>query len=344
MDNLIVADLPLLELTTMQVYVQPRVVRTTEYFLDRIPESELTDTDIHIIMLIARLDVNPMSPVPLHPDDTIVERTGKQLGAVSFNGGSPSPDVFRTRHIPHERISRPWKYKKLKYKKPYRNRYILQPTPITDPVPPSTTDETNSPTYDGPDRTSVKFRRTNTFTAAHNIIMATTQHVPAKMILDSGAGIFGVGEQWKLTDISRMSSVSIQGAYGDSMRPSIQDFLGCEKLPAVLVPGIKDDIYSLGGILNSCGTTGAKDKVAIFTKNGAVVLTADSCQEAILLAISNKEKTHTADQVDGIYALRQDMSVPPSSHLCALQSHQIPLPSTEHLDGFYGGYTVPGLH
>ena len=95
---------------------------------------------------------------------------------------------------------------------------------------------------------------------------------------------------------------------------------------------MKDDIYSVSGLLNS------KDKVAI------IVLTADSCQEAILLAIRNGEKTHTADQVDGIYVLRQDMSVPPSSHICALQPHEIPLSSTEHLDGFYGGYTVPGLH
>ena len=37
-------------------------------------------------------------------------------------------------------------------------------------------------------------------------------------------------------------------------------------------------------------------------------------------------------------------SIPPSSHICALQPHQIPLSSTEHLDGFYDGYTVPGLH
>ena len=135
--------------------------------------------------------------------------------------------------------------------------------------------------------------------------------------------------------------MSIQGAFGDSIRSFIQGFLGREKLPAVL---LKDDIYSLSGLLNSNGATGARDKVAIFTKNGAIVLTADSCKEAILVAIRNGEKTHTADQVDGIYVLRQDMSVPPSSHLCALQPHQIPLSSTEHLDGFYGGYTVPGLH
>ena len=63
--------------------------------------------------------------------------------------------------------------------------------------------------------------------------MARTQHVPAKMILDSGAGIFGVGEQWELTDISRMSSMSIQGAFCDSMRPSIQGLLGRKKLPCM---------------------------------------------------------------------------------------------------------------
>ena len=105
------------------------------------------------------------------------------------------------------------------------------------------------------------------------------------MILDSGAGISGVGEQWKLTDISRMSSISIQGAFGDSMRPSLQGLLRREKLPAVLVPGMKDDIYSLRGLLNSNSTTGAKDKVAIFIKNGAVIFNADSCKEVILSAI-----------------------------------------------------------
>ena len=83
---------------------------------------------------------------------------------------------------------------------------------------------------------------------------------------------------------------------------------------------------------------------AIFTKNGAIILTADSCKEDILSAIRDGEMTHTADQVDGIYVLRQDMSVPTSPHLCAIQSHQIPLPSTEHLEGLYGGFTVPGLH
>ena len=193
-----------------------------------------------------------------------------------------------------------------------------QATSVPAPVPPSTTAEDNPPAYNGPDLTPVKFRRMNTFTARQNVIMAAAQHVPEKMILDSGAGISRVGEQWKLTDISRMSSMSIQGAFGDSTRPSIQGPLGHEKLPAVLVPGMKDDIYSLSGLLNSNGATGAKDKVAIFTKNCAIILTADSCKEVILSAICDGEKTHTADQVDGIYVLRQDMSVPTASHLCAL--------------------------
>ena len=39
-DNAIVPDLPLLELITMQVYVQPRVVKATEYIIDRIPDSD----------------------------------------------------------------------------------------------------------------------------------------------------------------------------------------------------------------------------------------------------------------------------------------------------------------
>ena len=344
-DNAIVPDLPLLELITMQVYVQPRVFKPTEYIVDRIPNSDPEETDecipIAAYPLVsdknaARLDNNPMSPVPREPVDTIVERTGKKLHAVLFDGGSPSSDASRTVHIDHKNITKPWKSQK-QYAYMYRKRSEKQATSVTAPLPPSTTGEDNAPAYYGPDLAPVKFRRMNTFTARQNIIMAAAQHVPAKMILDPGAGITGVGEQWKLTGISLMSSMSIQGAFGDSMRPSLQGLLGREKLPAVLVPGMKDGIYSLSELLNSNGAKGAKDKVAIFTKNGAIVLTADSCKEAILSAIRGGEKTHTADQVDGIYVLRQDMSVPTSSHLCAIQSHHIPLPLTEHLDGFHGG-------
>ena len=44
-DNAIVPDLPLLELITMQVYVQPRVVKPMEGIVDRIPDSDPEETD-----------------------------------------------------------------------------------------------------------------------------------------------------------------------------------------------------------------------------------------------------------------------------------------------------------
>ena len=63
-------------------------------------------------------------------------------------------------------------------------------------------------------------------------------------ILDSGAGISGVGEQWKMTDISRSSTYSVQGAFGEPMTPTVQGFLGPDKLPAVLVPGMRVVSYA----------------------------------------------------------------------------------------------------
>ena len=45
MDNTIVPDLPLLELITIQMYVQPRVVRATESIIDRTPESDNEEID-----------------------------------------------------------------------------------------------------------------------------------------------------------------------------------------------------------------------------------------------------------------------------------------------------------
>ena len=101
-----------------------------------------------------------MSPVPREPVTTIVERTGKKLRAVIFDGGSPSPDVSRTVHIPHENINKSWK-KQLKFQKLYRDRSQSQTTSLTDPVPSSTTAADNALAYDGPDLTPVKFRRMN---------------------------------------------------------------------------------------------------------------------------------------------------------------------------------------
>ena len=44
-DNAIVTDLPLLDLITMQVYVQPRVVKPTEYIISCITDSDPEETD-----------------------------------------------------------------------------------------------------------------------------------------------------------------------------------------------------------------------------------------------------------------------------------------------------------
>ena len=77
----------------------------------------------------------------------------------------------------------------------HRDRSQPQATSVTDPVPSSTTADDNAAAYYGPDLTPVKFQRMNTFTARQNIIMAATRYVPVWMILDSGAGISGVGEQ-----------------------------------------------------------------------------------------------------------------------------------------------------
>ena len=129
-DNTIVPDLPILELITMQVYVQPRVVLATEYILDRIPESDLEETDECMPIAAypfvsdknaAKLGTNPMSPVPHEPADNIVKRTSKKLRAVLFDRGSPSPDVSRTVHIDYENNTKSWK-KKEKYAKMYRPR------------------------------------------------------------------------------------------------------------------------------------------------------------------------------------------------------------------------------
>ena len=103
-----------------------------------------------------------------------------------------------------------------------------------------------------------------------------TQHSSLK-ILDSGAGISGVGHQWKVTDLSQASEVTIQGAVGEPMKPTVQGLLGPDMLRAVLVPGMKDNIYSLCQLLQRNRRTGTTAKIAIFTENGAIVMTSESC-------------------------------------------------------------------
>ena len=134
--------------------------------------------------------------------------------------------------------------------------------------------------------------------------MASVRARSSLQILDSGAGISGVGEQWKMTDISRSSTYSIQGAFGEPMTPAVQGFLGPGKLPAAQVPGMRDYIYSLSSLLRANEHTGSPGKVAIFTEPGAVVLKSESCQKLLQQAIHQGSQTHVADQVDGIYVLR----------------------------------------
>ena len=84
------------------------------------------------------------------------------------------------------------------------------------------------------------------------------QQQQSLQILDSGAGISGVGQQWKITNIEQADEVTIQGAFGEPIKPTIQGLLGPDKLQAVLVSGMKDDIYSLCQLLqpsNMSGTT-----------------------------------------------------------------------------------------
>ena len=68
-DNAIVPDLPLLELITMQVYVQPRVVKPTEYIVDRIPDSDPEETD-ECIPIAAYPFVSDRNAARLYPMST----------------------------------------------------------------------------------------------------------------------------------------------------------------------------------------------------------------------------------------------------------------------------------
>ena len=163
-------------------------------------------------------------------------------------------------------------------------------------------------------------------------------------ILDSGAGISGVGQQWKITDIKQADEVTVQGAFGDPMKPSIQGLLGPDKLQAVLVPGMKDDIYSLCQLLPPNPISGTNGRIAVFTENGAIIMTSESCQSHIERAIRQENQTQAADQIGGIYILRQQ-----SSTIASL-STTVPIPfkniamQRSQLDDLYTGYTQYGLN
>ena len=82
-------------------------------------------TLLHIIILkhesvpsTTHLALHHLHPLLLHH---ILLHMSNELRAVIFDGGSPSPDVSRTVHIPHENINKSWK-KQLKFQKLYRDR------------------------------------------------------------------------------------------------------------------------------------------------------------------------------------------------------------------------------
>ena len=133
----------------------------------------------------------------------------------------------------------------------------------------------------------------------------------------------------EMSDISASSEVTKQGAFGDPMKPTVQGLLGPDKLQAILVPGMKDDIYSLCQLLQPNQRTGTEAKIAIFTENGAVVMTSESCQSLIEQAIQQGSQTHIADQIGGIYVLRNA-----STTLASLSSSRV-IAHSSHLDGLW---------
>ena len=83
----------------------------------------------------------------------------------------------------------------------------------------------------------------------------------------------------------KASEATIQGAFGEPMKATVQGLLGLDMLQAVLVPRMKDDIYSSCQLLQPNRRTGTTAKIAIFTENGAIVMTSESCQPLIEKAI-----------------------------------------------------------
>ena len=140
-----------------------------------------------------------------------------------------------------------------------------------------------------------------------------------------------------MTDISATSEVTIQGAFGEPMKHTVQGLLGPDMLQAVLVPGMRDDIYSLCQLLQPNHITGTTATIAIFTENGAIVMTSESCQSLIQEAIQQGAQTHVADQIGGIYVLRNLTTT-----LATMSSSYQVAPSS-HLDGLYTGYMRHGL-
>ena len=194
----------------MQVYVQPRVVKPTEYIIDRIPDSDPEETGECMPIAAypfvsdknaARLDNNPMSPAPREPLTTTVQKSLAQ----SIHLTRISPDHGRNKSSMRLCIGNVVNHKL--HQSPLLPLHRQQPKTIQ----------------------SIRWSGSHTGQVpTHEHFHSTSEHhhdcCPICSSKDDPS--FRCWHFWsrgalKLTDISRMSSMSIQGAFGDSMRPSL---------------------------------------------------------------------------------------------------------------------------
>lgn len=297
--------------------------------------------------------IDALTPLPIQPLTTLHFRQGQVMRAAMLDNYYLSP-VTRTTFVPHDQITEPWQ-SQAPFSNTRRKRRLAQenirfnqpfalpptpPRPSTMPLLPIQEEALASPASTPDVKSPASSAGLNTFQASHVLHMATTNLASSKIILDSGAGISGTGDQSNLTDITDISSMSVQGAFGNAIRPTTKGLLGSEQLEAVYVPGMTDTIYSLNGLLRDNFRTGDKQKIAIFTVNGAFVYTLDSCRALVDEILSTGDKTHTAIQQDGIYILRQDKvshlkSVQPLHHI-----YRTPITGQDFSDGLTPGYKV----
>ena len=90
--------------------------------------------------------------------------------------------------------------------------------------------------------------------------------------------------------------------------------------------------------------SGTNGRIAVFTENGAIIMTSESCQSHIERAIRQGNQTHAADQIGGIYILRQQSyNIASLSTTVPTQFKNISMQRSQ-LDDLYTGYTQYGLN
>ena len=183
--NFVDNDFSLLELITMQVYVQPRVVRhqLTSWIafptLTLMTLMSLTrSSHIHMSVMLMQLDWKSKPWVLCHAAPKTLSSPVVVSNYVQCSLMVDLPVLTSLAHfisltrnpVDHGKTNSSF----ISYIVFVLLLHLQPKIPISR----------------RPDLTPTKFRGINTFTALHNVIMSTAQHVPAKMILDSGAGIF----------------------------------------------------------------------------------------------------------------------------------------------------------